>query len=727
MKTHSRQNPLARAWRTARDEGWWSLIDSMIPDWLPRVHAHLPSGFSSMEDILRWLERHNKYEVYSFDVFDTLLRRRIDPPELIKALAAEYLSARLVQHGINISQVEILAQRKRCEEILLQEALSKGRDADYRLDDVMTETLKALSADSVVDSREAVSYEIELEKKAAQPMPGAVAALSYLKSAGKRVICMSDSYLSANQMAAIFEHQNLMKYIDKLYVSSEIGKRKSTGRLFQHVLETEGSKLVHIGDNYTSDYIIPKRLGIKALRLNTTSEQARKRKLRKLRAGKNKMDYVNAIVRSDAREGSELHRIGYAILGPALTVFVHNVAERARKDDIEALFFIARDGYALKKIYEILQNNIYANASLPPGKYMCLSRFPVRLASAQKFAYSELRRAAEKYGGKRVSLKDILNSYGFQSEQFASIAQRYRIDVTEPIDYKAHDGKLRAFLEDSVFQETIEAGASSARRLLREYLASIGFFGRHNVGFVDANVEGLTQSLLAQAFAKDKDYPTVHGYYLNVQGLDKRRRSSNIDLSQVKGLVSDWRRDSYDKQEPFLRLGILVELFSHPNHGVTVGYKNVDGKIVPVFRKTPQETQYSLTSQGLQGMLAYARDYSSYYSLHNYKCDELLENMKSNVRSWAPFPPKRDAEALKSLFMTSDWPQEVNTPLVKQITVKDIVTVRGLVQKARESLWPEATLALAPAPRASRLIFKAATCSIKVIERCHIRASMNCS
>ena len=127
-----------------RQEGWWSLIDRLVPAWLPAVHAQIPSGFNSLGKILAWLERHSQYDVYSFDVFDTLLRRRIDPPELIKNLSAEYVSIYLAQHEIHISPDEILAQRKGCEERLLQEALSRGRDADFHLDDVMTETLKAL-------------------------------------------------------------------------------------------------------------------------------------------------------------------------------------------------------------------------------------------------------------------------------------------------------------------------------------------------------------------------------------------------------------------------------------------------------------------------------------------------------------------------------------------------------------------------------------------------------
>jgi FMN phosphatase YigB (HAD superfamily) len=662
-----------------------------------------------MAKILAWLERHNQYEVYSFDVFDTLLRRRIDPPELIKSLAAEHLSASLARGGINVSPKEILTQRSRIEEALLSEAESGGRDADYHLDDVVTRTLKAIKADHAFSGEDIVNYEIGLESKAAQPMPGAVEVLGYLKSIGKRVLCLSDSYLSANQMAAILESQGLMRYIDKLYVSSDIGKRKSTGGLFRYVMENEGGKLVHIGDNYTSDSLIPRKLGITALWFHSGGERARKNELKRLLYSKNKMNYVNAIVRSSERYESELQRVGYEVLGPALTVFVHNVAEQAKKDDVEAVFFVARDGYALKKIYEILPRSLYADSLLPPAKYICLSRFPVRSASLHEFTYVELCMSMTRFLKKDVNLADVLSSYGLIPDHFASIAKRYEVDMSSTIHEPMQDRNLHEFLESDEFQDAVKTRSDEARRLLRGYLVSIGFVGKRKVALVDANVEGLTQSLLERAFYDDRDFPALQGYYFSVVNVNSDKVSIDLTSSKFSGIVSDWRRDPKGERDPFSRFGVIIELFSHPNHGVTVAYKQVNSKTMPVFRKTPQESLYHLTSQGLQGILSYARDYGMYYTLHKYKCEELLQPLKSNVKQWMASPPKRDAEALRGLFLTSDWPKESNTDIVRQVTLKDIIMVTGLLHKVSSSLYPQATLVLSPLPRLSLLIFKAAT------------------
>jgi len=678
--------------------------------WLPRGRSYLTSGFDNMGKILRWLKKHDQYDVYSFDVFDTLLRRRIDPPELVKALAAEYLSTCLAQHEINISPVEILAQRKRREEGLLQEALSRGKDADYCLDDVMVGTLKAIKADSVLDSGEAINYEIDLEKKAAQPMPGAVEVLSYLKSMGKRVICISDSYLSVEQMAAILESQGLMKYIDKLYVSSAIGKRKSTGRLFHYVLDQEGGNLVHIGDNYNSDRLIPRKLGLTALWFRSRSERDRKNKLQKLLSGKNRMDYVNAIIRGSYKHKSELQRVGYEVIGPALTVFIHNVAEQAKKDKVEALFFVARDGYAMKKICEILQRTIYAEYGSPPGKYLCLGRLPVRLASLHGLTFAEIHKVygyIARFPGRMVTFGDIISSYGLEPDGFVSIARQYGLDLNEPIINPAQDERLHKLVESDDFQRMVREKSDAARGLLRDYLAGIGFMGKKKVAVVDANAEGLTQSILDMIFPDDISYPAVRSYYFNLLSLNIDTAGIKPELSEALGIVTDWRSDSSTGQALFGIFGLLIELFCHPNHGVTVSYRRVGERTVPTFRKTSQEAQYHVTSQGLQGILAYARDYGTYHGLHNYTGTQLLDNMKSNVRRWVLRPPKADAAPLRDLSFTSDWPVETNHRLIEQVTVWDIVTVKGMRKKVGLSAWPQATLTLAQASWFSRILYRA--------------------
>ena len=666
-----------------------------------RARRLLTRGPHTMEEIRCWSQQHGEYSVYSFDVFDTLLRRRVDPPEEVKRLVAQHISECLAGSGIQRDAEGILAERDKVEGGLRQAARSRGLDPGASLDDITAGTLKSIGAAAILNWQETVKYELALEKTATEPMPSVREVLTYLRSKQKRIVAVSETYLSSSQMASILEHHNLLQYVDRLYISCDLGKSKATGNLFRHVVEQEGGKVVHIGDHYTFDYQIPKRLNIKALWFHSTDEQHRKRQLRKLSAGRNKLAYVNAIVGSADQRESELYRIGHDVLGPALTVFVHNVAESARQEGIPRIFFMARDGFAMKKIYDILRITICIEPGFPTGTYMCLGRIPVRLASVENFTYAQILDVypyIARFRGDKVSFADILKSYGLDPGHFIEIAKQHDIEIDEPIGGSTLETKLLTLLEGSDFQEIVRVETSAVRRLLREYLANIGFMGESKVAVVDANAEGVTQLLLDRAFRGDKDYPVVTRYYFNALNLNQTGGSINLDLPQVKGMVSDWRNDSEIEQGLFFTFGMLLELFAHPNHGVTIGYRKVNSRILPVFKKTPQESQYQMTSQALKGMLSYANDYGTGYRLHNCASEELLVHLRNNIRKWVASPPKRDAVGLVNLFTTSDWPRESHNTLVKPIGMWDLLTVKGLFRKQSSSLWPQGTLASAPVP-----------------------------
>jgi FMN phosphatase YigB (HAD superfamily) len=639
-----------------------------------------------MNGVLQWIKRDDRHDVYSFDVFDTLLRRRVDPPEEIKRLVAQHISERLAATGIHRDTDAILAERSRVEDRLREAATSRGLDALATLDEITAGTLESIGAGGVLTREEIVTYELALEKAATEPMPGVRDVLTYLRSRQKRIVAVSETYLSSSQMSSLLEHHALLPYVDRLYVSCDLGRSKLTGNLFRHVVENEGRRVVHIGDHYTFDYQIPKRLKMKALWFNSWDERRRREGLRKLSAGENKLAYVNAIIGSPDRREGELFRIGHDVFGPALTVFVHCVAERAKKDNIERVFFVARDGFLLKKIYQILQNSLYADTSLPAAKYLCLSRLAVRRASvsvdglteadvAEAFRYIALR-------GKNVRLVDILRSYALEADSFSSLIGRYGLDAHLPIVDPADD-RIRQLLRDDQFRETVTTRGRTDRELLRQYLAGIGFMGSKRVALVDANSEGLTQSLLSQVFAGDSDYPDTHGYYFCLLSLGVDNPRISRDLSTAAGVISDWRSDAEISQHAFRHFGMFVELFSHPNHGVTTGYRKVNGGTVPVFRRTSQESQYHLTCQVLEGILAYARKYAVCYRLHNCQPEQLLRDVRSDARQWLHFPPREHTEALKVLFVISDWPMESRQylPMKVRSRISPAKTVKGLFHR----------------------------------------------
>lgn len=686
---------LTRIGQIIRVEGLNSLKNKFLDEISKKFNA---CGGHSFKEFHTFILQNSSFDVYSFDLFDTLLRRKVDPPHVIGYLVAKKIHFLLVDAGVNISIDEVLSYRYQAEKALRHRAYIAGKDPECSLDDLIKEMLRAIKKDTTVcvDYFDIIAYEVELEKELTEPIPGILPILQYLKSLGKRIICVSDTHLSIKQIRTILDRHNLLMYIDRIYSSSEILQTKASGKMFKYVLQNEGCKFFHSGDNYISDYRSPNKLGIVSLWLNDKNELKRRKKI----SGNNGSDLqlINSILSKDMYS-NELYRLGYTIFGPALVTFVSSVIEHAKKDDVERLYFVARDGYGLKRIYDIMQNNVGNEEIVAPSKYLCMSRLSLRLPSLLKLDSSDLRALARKSQKKQILLQDFFTSYGLTSEEFCQIAKRYNLTGNEVIDLLNKDSRIDLLLADFDFKSLIIQKSEEARELFREYLSSIQLKGESKIGLVDLQGEGHCQLLLESILSNGNNKLNIHAYYFNLIG------TTCLDLPNGIGLINDWRSSPEKELADFSAFTTIIELFLHPNHGVTVGYRRKQNIVLPVFKETLEQSQYKVTSQVLEGILDFTKNYSQLRARQSFRTSELIIEIRRNIRRWVAFPPKKDVCALEGLFETDSWPDEKNRYLVERLSFSDLVT-RRFIFKASLSLWFQGTLRLVPVPGLNWIYFK---------------------
>jgi len=322
------------------------------------------------------------------------------------------------------------------------------------------------------------------------------------------------------------------------------------------------------------------------------------------------------------------------------------------------------------------------------------------LASLHYFGPDEVRMAAARYHAKKITLRRLLAAWGLEAESLAGMVRPCRLGIDEAVDEPYCDARLWEFLNDNRLQEYVKARTGEARDLLREYLHSVGFLGATRVGVVDGHGEGLSALLLSRAVGADKLYPgLVDWYFFSLHNM-----GSDLDQPRVRGILYDWRRDGRNEGAIFGILGnALVEVFSHPNHGITVGYRRTHGKVVPVFGEMVTG-EYRRVLEVQRGIFDYAKRYAAVYDLHNYDPGELLESVRNGLRRFIAFPPKGYLEALKDFFAVDDLVPRRSSRLVAELTLKDILTVKGLVSKLFASAWPQGSLGLSPVPGLNRLL-----------------------
>ncbi len=196
------------------------------------------------------IERLKGYDVISFDVFDTLIFR-------------PYLEA-VDLFGEVGRQIEVLEfQKIRCEmeQKAREEQMKKEGNMEVTLDEIYTMIHKKTGI-----KEEVKEIEFSLEYQVCFANPYFRQVIEGLQKEKKRLIIISDMYLSEKQIRQILKSAGYKKFA-AYYISSEYRKSKSSGELYQTVLEKEGAhhSFVHIGDNWTADIKQAQIYGIDAL------------------------------------------------------------------------------------------------------------------------------------------------------------------------------------------------------------------------------------------------------------------------------------------------------------------------------------------------------------------------------------------------------------------------------------------------------------------------------
>ncbi len=178
--------------------------------------------------------------VISFDVFDTLLARRIHEPADLFA----FIEKTSAIPGFAGARVKA-------------ESLARKRFGTPQTPEVSLEEIYTVLGTMLPGLPFGPTDEIEAEAGFLFADPVLVRIVELARKHGKRVIAISDMYLGKEQIAGLLARNRIL--LDAVYSSCDHrreGLGKFNGRLFPHVAKQEGclpADMVHFGDNRISD------------------------------------------------------------------------------------------------------------------------------------------------------------------------------------------------------------------------------------------------------------------------------------------------------------------------------------------------------------------------------------------------------------------------------------------------------------------------------------------
>ncbi len=288
-------------------------------------------------------------------------------------------------------------------------------------------------------------------------------------------------------------------------------------------------------------------------------------------------------VMSENRQSVMLNTTAY-VLGPAVCGYVLWVLKDALAKDVKRLYFLARDGYFMYLTAKILcrQLNIPIDC-----RYLCCSRYSVRIPMFHLNMNEALDYICR--GGIDVTMDKILNRAGLSKEQKEKVLKELSRRPDDLIAYADLKGIRKELEASKDFMNFTKEHSRDTFPFLEGYLRQEGLLDDTRFSFVDSGWVGSMQKVIATAvnFIHEKDKSsttfTPDGYYWGLYELPADVDSDNYHcyyFSEKSGV----------KRKIYFSNCLFESIFSAP-HGMTLGYREKDGKFEPVFAQVRSDNK----------------------------------------------------------------------------------------------------------------------------------------
>jgi len=605
---------------------------------------NIPKYYSLPALIRKGKEIAPAVDTVSFDLFDTLLIRRIHDPDMVKLPVARFIADMAQEKGLNWTQERVQNLRDSIEKRHRRETGKKFDDHEACYPRYMQEMLAEIFSEETGEAlfHKVADYEVAMENSMLVPRGEFIDWLKELRQQGKKILIVSDIYLPAIYLKRFVEHAGFLDLVDDVISSADTFLAKASGRAFpllKKKYNLDPDRWLHVGDNPISDGLRPLEFGLQALVLHDASEKRRKSIIRRLvnySAGRpfwrgRALQQLMQPLEYENIERDELYVEGYSFLGPLIGAFVQHVAERSRELNVGKVFFLSREGWTFKKYWENTIPLIFPGRQQPEVEYLYVSRMALAGASCAYNGLTQTNADIVFLPSGNSDFLDVCRVFSLNPEPFARHLDRHGLTETTILSH-LHEGYLQEnrvrfseLLEDDEFQDEVKRQTRSANDALQRYLEDIGFFDHADVSLVDIGWLGTIQRFFYEAISHRPDAPRCHGMLFGAtRGIPFPTSSSN----HLEGIIYDKHRFDFAASAILYARDLFEEACRAP-HPTLNGYGLKDnGSYELIFRHTDDEIGRAEKDQDKnyaplqQGLFDSAKPYAAASALLGYSlCD----------------------------------------------------------------------------------------------------------
>lgn len=495
----------------------------------------------------------DKNNIISFDIFDTLILRNIFQPTDIFRILAKFAKDEFDIDDFFQKRVE--GEKKARDKV-------KNSEADFQ--EIYDEVEKLCGC----NIEKIKQMELQLEMEFSVINPYMMEIWKYASEQKKTIIFISDMYLSSDFIKKLLKKNGYK--VEHLYVSNEYRKNKGSKELYELVgqeLNCKKTNWLHIGDNEYSDYKQAKEFGINAYHYKNVSTYYEGTK--ELSISESVLIGIQNNYLYNGIQENYWNKFGAKNAFPIYFGFAKWLYDLTKEED--NLFFLARDGYIIKKIYDMFckmdENTIFTNYIYVSRKVLqlpLLGTMPeldkvIRQLTDRTELDGEITLRETLY---KVGIRDMdkaekyMNAFGFLN--LDEIVSPEKLYMAQNLIVKL-SGAVRKYFSDK-------------RKLLERYFEQEKVNCWNKLNVMDVGWKGSSQEVIEKILGKD-----VIGYYFGTADTLSR----NKFCTMYGWIFDDWNPTTV-ASEVYRYINMYELLFSAP-HGSTIDYKEENEKIIPVL------------------------------------------------------------------------------------------------------------------------------------------------
>jgi predicted HAD superfamily hydrolase len=527
------------------------------------------------EFVKRWTETLPRVKAVSVDIFDTALVRCLMAPNDVFLFLKEVPPFA----DLSLSSGQIYELRQQAEHEARAKLLKERGSVEVTLAEIYAGfAAKAGSPFSHVADFVAAEQTVELAMCRAHPLIQEL--LRQAVEQNKSLCFVSDTFHSRDFLHSLLTQSGYSPAPDLIFASCDYREGKYTGRLLLEACRKLGlppGEVAHLGDNPESDEKGARTAGMTSL-LHPCAVSSTVGHLHHAVGARRSESIVRGTalaISSRPHEKSFWFKLGCETFGPLLTSFVLWLIERWRRDKIEQVFFLLRDGLVLHQIYDLLRET---QSDLPPAQLLYSSR---RAFAVPALACEQTRNIDPLLvSGNRRPAGEFLSRLDLDPAQFAAAFREAGFESSDEIvDHRGDPGRiLRLFRHPSVLA-ALSRRALVERKLLVRYLEQQNVIGNRPTALVDIGWNNTVQKSLLAILDQEKISHQLHGYYLGTLG-----EAQDFQLR-------DYRYDSFlchdgepvALSHPIAACRVLLEIVCTSFEGSLRSFTKAAGKIEAVL------------------------------------------------------------------------------------------------------------------------------------------------